>query len=167
MCNRGSHVQFVLNVVWFVVILCVVLPPTLKGTQGPGEPAGDMRYLTGERGGRETRRLRATFPSTPAAAPRRRSWPPFHLQPAFFAHGAWTKRTWTGARLGTGTRACGPGPPGPPHRALAAAAWPRPGSPVVPPRRPGLSGPPPAAGLGQHRLCPAPLVGLLPGVLRL
>ena len=167
MRNCGSHVQFVLNVVCFVVVLCVVLPHPLRGMQGPGEPAGDRRFLTGERGGRETQRVRASFPSTPAPAPRRPALAPFRPAASLF-------RTWRvdqedvdGGEARDGDAGMWPRPPRPPSPSTSGGTMASPWFAAVPPRHPGVSGPPPAAGLGQHRLCPAPLVGLLPGVLHL
>ena len=96
--------------------------------------------------------------------------PPVDLQLDCFSYGTWTTRTWTWARPRARTRARGPGPPPAPltehqrrHHGLALVRWWYRQAALV--FREG--GRPLRWGWARMACALAPLVGLLPGVLRL
>ena len=105
------------------------LAPGVAGTVAggplppPPRPTRDNRCPEGQRMTRAAcprseggRGRGPPYPPPQPPAPSGRAWSPFDLQPAYFAHGAWTKRPRTVTRPGMGAWARGPGPPSPPSQ---------------------------------------------------
>ena len=140
-------------------------PPPHKGQQGPGVPAGDARCLPRERGGRGTR---ATLPPTPTPGPQRPGLAPCRPAARLFCTWRVDQEVVDGDEAEDGDAGTRPQPPLPPLRNTSGGTtasplvrwWYRQAALVFPSR--------PQRWGWAHTACAlAPLVGLLPGVLRL